>query len=170
MDNVLDKARGGQNALEKLVGAIPGFKGYQDKELRRDADQIQREYMATRLEQNKGVLNDIANAATRGGDLGAINDIETARKRLDKVVARLRFAQRGYAGFFDAVKVDEAMLARIYEFDLSLIQGVESILTVMRGAASAPSGPGTAIHSMLAEIEALDLRLNDRESMLRGVN
>jgi Spy/CpxP family protein refolding chaperone len=36
-----------------------------------------------------------------------INDVETARKRLDKVSARILYAERGYSGFFDAIKVDE---------------------------------------------------------------
>jgi hypothetical protein len=37
----------------------------------------------------------------------AINDVEAARQRLDRVAARVRYAERGYSGFFDAVKVDE---------------------------------------------------------------
>src|SRR6185436_13358608 len=116
MEPILDKARAAQNLLERIANKIPGFKGYRERELRRDADKLQREHLASLLEQTKGVLNDAAAAATRGGGLDVINDIETARKRLDKVIARIRYADRGYAGFFDAVKVDEAVLERVYEF------------------------------------------------------
>ena len=169
MDPILDKARAGQNALERIMNAIPGFKGYREKDLRREADQLQREYLASRLEAQKGALNDVAVAATRAGQLDVINDVETAKKRLDKVIARLRFADRGYGGFFDAVKVDEAMLGRIYEFDLGLVQGVESILTVIKAAAAAASGAGTALQNVVAEIDAMDRRLNDRDAILSGV-
>ena len=48
MDPILDKARAGQSSLEQLVNSIPGFKGYREKELRRDADRLQREYLASR--------------------------------------------------------------------------------------------------------------------------
>src|SRR5262247_1109277 len=124
--SLLDKARAGQGFLEQIANAIPGFKGYREKELRRDADKLEREHLASQLEECKKVLNTLSSDATRGGSLDVINDIETARKRLDKVVARIRYADRGYAGFFDAIKVDEAVLERVYDFDLSLLDGVDA--------------------------------------------
>src|SRR5688500_8850900 len=128
MDPILDKARSAQNLLERLANKIPGFKGYRERELRRDADKAQREHLASLLEQTKGVLNDVSAAATRGGgSLDVINDVETARKRLDKVIARVRYADRGYSGFFDTIKVDEALLERVYQFDLGLLAGVEEV-------------------------------------------
>src|SRR5689334_5156442 len=98
MEPILDKAKASQNLLEKIVSAIPGFKGYRDREMRRDADTAQREHLALKLEQNKTTLNDIAARATRSGQLDLINDVEAARKRLEKLVARVRFADRGYSG------------------------------------------------------------------------
>src|SRR5262249_9220628 len=132
MDPILDKARAGQNALERLMNSIPGFKGYRERDLRRDADRLQREHLASRLEEGKKALNQIAAALPRGGDLEVINDVETARKRLDKVATRIRYAERGYSGFFDAVKVDESVLARVYQFDMGLIEDVDGV----RGAAA----------------------------------
>jgi hypothetical protein len=162
MDPILDKARSGQNALEKIMNAIPGFKGYRERELRRDADKIQREHLATRLGEVKKVLNQVADAATRGGGLGAINDVETARKRLDAVSNRIRYADRGYAVFFDTVKVDEAMLARVYEFDMALIESVDRVVTA---AASAAGG----LRPLIDEIDALDAKLAERDTLLSGV-
>lgn len=155
---LLDKARAGQNALEQIAGAIPGFKGYRDRELRRDADRLEREHLADRLETCKKGLNEAAVAVTRSGSLDAINDIETARKRLDKAIARVRHADRGYSGFFDPVKIDEAALARVYEFDLGLVGGVEEIV--------AAAGD---VKTMIAGIDALDARLSDREAILSGI-
>ena len=164
MDPILDKARAGQNFLERIANAIPGFKGYREKELRRDADRLQREHIASRLDQNKRSLNDAANAATRGGSLDVINDIETARKRLDKVANRVRYADRGYGGFFDTVKVDEEMLERVYQFDLALLDGVEAI-----AAAAASANDADGVRAMVAQIDALDARLADREAILAGM-
>jgi hypothetical protein len=164
MDPILDKARAGQNFLEKIANAIPGFKGYREKELRRDADRLQREHLAARLDQNKRALDEIANAATRSGSLDVINDIETARKRLDKVANRVRYADRGYGGFFDTVKVDEEMLDRVYQFDLSLLDGVDAIAAAAAGASDADS-----VRALVAQIDALDARLADREAILAGM-
>jgi hypothetical protein len=155
---LLDKARTGQNALEQIVNAIPGFRGYREKELRRDADRLEREHLAARLEECKKPLNEAAAALSRSGDLGAINDVETARKRLDKVIARIRYADRGYAGFFDTVKIDEAALARVYELDVALVEGVDAV----RAASNDPM-------AMVARIDEIDARLADRDAILSGV-
>lgn len=173
MDPILPRAREQQNILERIMNAIPGFKGYREKELRRDADKAQREYLADLLDQSKGALNQLSTDLTRTGDLGALNDVETARKRLDKVIARIRWADRGYAGFFDTVKIDEPVLARVYEFDLALIGHVERIRGVASGASIDPTlPPGTPaerLRQMIAEIDALDARLHDRDAILTGV-
>ena len=170
MEPILDKARAGQNALEKLASAIPGFKGYRERELRRDADRQQREHLASRLEANKKALNELADQATRGGALDAINDVEAARKRLDRVAARVRYAERGYSGFFDAVKVDESVLGRIYEFDLSLLEGVEAVRAATEAArAAGPAGARSALPAVTGAVDALDARLNDRDAILRGI-
>ncbi len=167
MERIHDTARGGQNALERLMNALPGFKGYREKELRRDTDRILRDHLAARLDLLKKALNEAAAAATRSGGLDAINDIETARKRLDRVSNRVRYADRGYAPLFAVLKIDEAALARVYDFDVALMEGLDAIA---RAAAPAGAESGAAgIKAMIAAIDALDARLNDRESVLRGL-
>jgi hypothetical protein len=168
MDPILDKARQGQNLLEKIANAIPGFRGYREKELRRDADKLQREHLATRLDGCKRPLDELAAGATRGGDLAAINDIETARKRLDKVTNRIRYADRGYAGFFDAVKVKEDALARVYEFDLALLGSVDAVAEAAATAGRA-STPAEAVRALVQTLDALDTRLGEREEILAGI-
>src|SRR5438309_5789781 len=101
---ILDKARAAQNLLERIANKIPGFAGYRERDLRRDADRLQREHLAAQIEGSKGPLNDLAQKATRSGSLDLINDIEAARKKLEKAAARVRYADRGYSGFFDVVK------------------------------------------------------------------
>ena len=168
MDPILDKARAAQNALERLMNSVPGFKGYRERDLRRDADRLQREHISARLEDGKKELIQVAAALTRGGDLDVINDVETARKRIDKVANRIRYAERGYSGFFDAVKVDETILAKVYAFDMSLVEDVDGV----RAAASAASGASdarAAVQDLIGRIDALDARLSERENVLRGV-
>jgi hypothetical protein len=169
MDRILDKAREGQNLLEKIANLIPGFKGYREKELRRDADRLQREYLASRLDECKKPLNDISAAVSRSGNLDVINDNETARKRLDKVANRIRYADRGYAGFFDAIKVKEDALERVYQFDLRLVGGVEAIRDTANAATGAPDVT-QAVRDMITAIDAVDASLADRESILTGIS
>lgn len=166
--SILDKARAGQNFLERIASAIPGFKGYRERELRRDADRIEREHLSNQLEECKKTLNTLASDATRSGSLDVINDIEAARKRLDKLIAQIRYADRGYAGFFDAIKIDESVLERVYQFDVGLLADVDKI----RGAAFGAGGErdkGSAVAAFLAALDALDARLREREQILSGI-
>ncbi len=160
--DLLGKARAQQNLLERIANKIPGFKGYRDKELRRDADRLEREHLARQLEECKKSLDGWSSDASRSGALEAINDIETARKRLDKVIARIRFADRGYAGFFDAIKVDEDALARVYAFDDSLLVYVEAVR-------EARSFSADAAKAMIERIDSLDAKLGEREDVLAGI-
>jgi hypothetical protein len=168
MDPILDKARAAQNALERLMNSVPGFKGYRERDLRRDADRLQREHISKRLEDGKKALDQVAAALTRGGDLDVINDVETARKRIDKVANRIRYAERGYSGFFDAVKVDETVLAKVYAFDMGLVEDVDGVRAAAAGASGA-SDARAAVQDLIGRIDALDARLSERENVLRGV-
>lgn len=160
--DILGKARSQQGILERIANRIPGFKGYREKELRRDADRIEREYLARQLEDCRRSLDGWAADASRSGSLDAINDIETARKRLDKVVARIRFADRGYAGFFDAVKVDEDALGRLYAFDEALLAYVDAVR-------EARAFTTDAVRGMIERIDTLDAKLGEREDLLSGI-
>ena len=168
MEPILDKARGAQNILEKLANMIPGFSGYRERELRRDADRLQREYLSQRLGQNKKALDHAAAAATRAPNLDLINDIETARKRMDKVQNRILFADRGYSAFFSAVKIDEATLARVYQFDMSLVQNVDAATGAASAIAAAPDKKA-AVDALIAQLDAMDAALDEREAVLSGV-
>jgi hypothetical protein len=169
MDPILDKARGAQNALERIANMIPGFSGYRERDLRRTADGLQRDFIASRLEETKKPLNDLAQGASRSGALDVINDIETARKRLDKVAARIRYADRGYSGFFDVVKVDEHTLGRVYEFDLGLLQNVDAVAASAQEAAKTPTNLKGALQSLVGVVDALDAKLGEREALLRAI-
>jgi len=167
--DLVDKIQGGQNFLERIASMIPGFKGYRDKERRREADRISREHMAATLEAAKKDLDTLSANASRVGALDAINDIETGRKRLDKVAARIRYADRGYAGFFDAVKVDDGVLDQVYQFDLALLTGVEEARESARAAGAAAGGVGPALQVFIGNLDALDEALGEREQILSGV-
>jgi hypothetical protein len=106
---------------------------------------LEREHLASQLEQCKKTLDQVSRDITRSGSLDAMNDVETARKKLDKAVARFRYADRGYAGFFDAIKVDEQALERVYQFDLGLLSDVQAV----RGAASASRREGGGRRGMI---------------------
>src|ERR1700749_125225 len=114
-----------RNWLERLGEKIPGYGGCVSKERRRDADKIQREHLAERLRAAKQPLNEVMRELSSSGRLFEVGPVDRVLKKLDQIENRVRFASYGYAGFFDAVKIEGAQLEPIYPFDLSLVEKVE---------------------------------------------
>jgi hypothetical protein len=131
-----------RNWLEKLGDKIPGYGGYVAKERRRDADKLHREHLAERLRAAKQPLTEVMRELSSTGRLFEVGPVDRVLKKLDQIENRVRFATYGYAGFFDAVKIEEPQLERIYRFDLSLVEKVEEFERQARALSSGASTAG----------------------------
>jgi hypothetical protein len=141
-----------RNWLEKLGDKIPGYAGYVAKERRRDADKLHREHLAERLRASKQPLTDVMRELSSSGRLFEVGPVDRVLKKLDQVENRVRFASYGYAGFFDAVKIQEPQLDAIYRFDLSLVEKVEEFERQAREL-STKAATADGLKAAAAEIE-----------------
>ena len=141
-----------RNWLEKLGDKIPGYAGYVAKERRRDVDKLHREHLAERLRLSKQPLTDVMRELSSSGRLFEVGPVDRVLKKLDQVENRIRFASYGYAGFFDAVKIEEPQLERIYRFDLSLVEKVEEFERQAREL-SGKAATADGLKAAAAEIE-----------------
>ena len=121
-----------RNLLEKLADAIPGLKGYRDKEARRDTDKRYRDYLAGRIDGVRNSLEDIKREMVESGNLEELDDVDRITQKLFRAAAAIRHASYGYSGFFDQVKIQEAELDRLYQYDLSLVTHVEAVEQIIR--------------------------------------
>jgi DNA-binding transcriptional ArsR family regulator len=159
--------RGG---LEDLLRKIPGFRGYLEKEARRDSDHLQRTMLADRLQLAKSALDRHARRLVDAGQLATLPKLEQVRARLDKVQNRLRGAVRGYSGFFDLVQVDEAVLDRVYEHDATLVDDVDAFVQGVETWNDDQSDSQTAtLEGWLAELARLDRLMDERSRILEGL-
>jgi hypothetical protein len=152
MSDGLESAKERRNLLERLGAKIPGFKGFQDRELRRDVDKLEREHLADEVGAVKRSVRDKAGASTDAGRLDELRDLDRLERRLDGLSQAVRFADYGMSGLFDAVKIGEEELDRLYRFDLSLLED----LGTLKGAVAAIPSPGDADAAAAAR-RALDL-------------
>lgn len=132
--------------LEKAVRLIPGYKGYKNKEERRDNDQLLRGQLVQRLDAVRIGLNEVINGLRGPAALAAAGDMDRLVKRLEQVTDEVRFAERGYRGWFDVHKVREEELDRLYEFDSGLAEDVALLETALGslGEAARSGEPFTA--------------------------
>jgi len=105
----LGKVRREMGLMEKILSYIPGYRGYKEKELRRESDRLVRMEAVNRLREAKALLRkSLANpsVAQKISSEDAWR-LDTLMMRLDRVTQRIDRAVAGYAGMFDAVKVKE---------------------------------------------------------------
>ena len=115
--------------LGKLVAKIPGFDGYIERSRRREADQLLRQTIAHRIEEVRLQLGSVHQELSRDILLAMeyaepLGEVDTG---LMGLASKMKDAPQGYAGFFDAIKVKEEDLARLYAFDAGMMEFVDEL-------------------------------------------
>ncbi len=127
MSDILGRIREEQDIFGKLLGKLPGFNGYFDREQRRSADKLLRETVAARYEEQWRRISALQRDLISQGGLAYVDDLEGAAIKLRQFIDRVRTAAYGYAGFFDAVKVNSDALEKLYQYDLWMLSLVDEI-------------------------------------------
>lgn len=140
MSDLFERVLSSRDGLEKLIAKIPGFKGYTERRNRRAADKLLRETIANRYEEQWQRVSSLQRDLISEGGLLYVDDLEVAAVKLRQFIDRIRTASYGYAGLFDAIKVQEEELAAIYQYDLNLMALVDE---VTRGIDNVEAALGT---------------------------
>lgn len=121
----------GKNIFEKIGSFIPGYKGYSEKEGRRDTDKSLRMEIAKHIDSLKNILNKIIRQQTEQKKIEHINDIDRIKRNLDLIANQIRFANYGECGFFDVAQVDAKDLDKLYLFDLELKEETDKLTDII---------------------------------------
>ncbi len=170
----LGKVRGERGLLEKIMGYIPGYRGYKEKELRRESDRLIRMEVVNRLKAAKTAFrrtfaNPLLVQKLSGDDTYRFDALNS---RLDRVTQRIDKAVAGYAGMFDAIKVKEDKLDSVLEHDLSLIEQAELVKADVDKAVGidpATDDWRAAMDALISKVEELDRLVDERTNLLRGL-
>jgi len=187
MGDIVGQIKDQRGGFAKLLAKIPGFKGYMEKETRRDADKLVRDALAARFSDQLDRLTEVQADLIPNGGFEFLDDVEQAAVKLRTFIDRVKTAPRGYAGVLDAVRVKEDQLDQLYNFDLALLNEVDNLghaidnckiaLGTMpapapaEGKAPAATGPA-ALKSAITVVRNICAGLNDtydkREHLLVG--
>ncbi|HPC84242.1 MAG TPA: hypothetical protein P5234_12900 [Thermoanaerobaculaceae bacterium] len=163
MTDAAERARSARTWLERLGARVPGFRGYLERETRREVDQALRAELATRIDRaREGVLAFTRRLRLDQADL--LQRLSAAEKRLDSLANTLRHAGSGYAGWFDAAKVGEAELEKLYRFDLALVEAVDALVA----AAGGLDGEG-GVEELERRLEEAASQLGARDAVVESV-
>jgi hypothetical protein len=146
--------------------AIPGFSGYYEREQRRDADKRLREFLAEDIGEIIERIERTATEWSKAGELDYLDDLEEISGRLGRAADNLRYADYGYSGFFDLVKIDADDLNRFYQYDLSLRSFIADIGDDVEALTEAADDEiEDALADLDEDIDELNEMIEDRESV-----
>lgn len=169
MNDLFQKITDSKGLLEKLVGMVPGFKGYIEKEQRRDADKLLRDTIAARYGAQLDRLAMCQTQLLSSGGIEYVDDIQDAVTRLQRFCDMVKTAERGYAGFFDAVKVKETELAKLYAFDNALLENagtVTAAVDAVEAAVNANEGVPAAVRKLVGLVAECNTTFERRKEVL----
>jgi len=153
-----------KNFLEKIASYIPGVTGYRERESRRETDRRVREFLALRLDEGRAGLNALRNQATDAGQLKTLDAIGKLDRILQKSVSSLRFADYGFSGLFDQMKIREAELDQVYAYDAALVTDVIALSDNLRAGQGTVPEIATLV-ALAGTAEQLDVRIARRREI-----
>lgn len=114
-----------KNVFDKIGSLIPGYKGYTERDGRRNCDKILRDSIAAQLSECEKNLYSQMTAALKMKDKSLMNEIEEVRKETNTFLSRVKFAPYGATSFFGDNQIKEDELFLIYQHDLDLAESVK---------------------------------------------
>lgn len=151
--------------IHNLQRMLPGYKGYEARETRRDADKMLRVQIAKQFRDQQGNLNRLIQDMTKGGGLRYLDDLDRVSTGIDRFVVKLETAPRGYAGWFEVITIDETDLDLLYQFDLRLADSVGLLaerITFVQSQLNEAGDVGAAIADLQSFMDDLNRQLDAR--------
>jgi ABC-type transporter Mla subunit MlaD len=171
----LDKIKGETRLLENIVLAVPGFRGYKEKELRREADRLLRDSLYRRLKSVRADLETVFQNISDNRVTQHTDDLNRLIAKIDLVSEQINHASYGYSGFFDAVKIEEDDLDNMLAFDSKLIDQISRLLDETKAFKSdvldrKPDTISQHTSILTRDVERLKEEFAKRDEIIKGVS
>jgi hypothetical protein len=154
MSDFFEKVSEQIDPFKKLLGYIPGFSGYIERQTRRDADKVLRDTVARRFEEHWGRASNLQVELVSSGMIKYVDDMEKAALALRTFIDKITTAARGYSGMFDAVKINEKELQAIYQFDVAFFTLSDQVRSALDNV-EASLGDETALPAAIRNLTSL---------------
>lgn len=171
MGDPFGKITGSQDILGKIRNFLTKFGGYVDRDNRREADKLLRVTISQRYEEQWARISEIQKQMANEGQLEYIDDLESAAVKLRAFVDRVARASHGYAGFFDAVRINEPELAKLYEYDLKLLENAGLLTQAVDNVVASVGSEGlpAAVRNLITVSQEAVNAYNRRDEVLVAV-
>ena len=146
------------NILDKIGSLIPGYRGYAERDGRRNCDKQLRSILSSKLIECENTLVNRINEAITNSDKPLMRKIEVCRKLINTTQSKINYAPYGESGFFSDQQIKEDELMKIYHFDLDMAEVVCEIENIILEH---------NIESIMKKLSELDNILRSRNQFIR---
>lgn len=114
-----------KNVFDKIGSLIPGYKGYAERDGRRNCDKTLRDSISAQLSESEKNIYSQMKEALKIKDKSKMNELEELRKETNTFLSKVKFAPYGATGFFSDNQIKEDELYSIYQYDYDLAESVK---------------------------------------------
>jgi hypothetical protein len=174
-DDVYGTAKSQMRLSERILAELPGFRGYKEKELRRESDKLIRNHLYQKLVIARTSFKTIFQKMSDRRQLDVLTDMDRVVAKFDLVTEKVNHASYGYSGFFDVVKIQEQALDRMIDFDNQLMDQVNNITSEVDAFKSEVSKQNfdntkDRVQNLADTLETFAETLDKREEVILGVS
>ena len=172
-ETVTDKSISDRGLFERAAMYIPGYRGYRNKNIRREVDKEVRREVVRSLTGCKNELSNIQRNIVSNGDIDNAKECDRIKVKTDTYLKRIESAEAGYSGLWEAVKTLDAELKAVVEWDARLLEGSADLRALTTKLLEETDDGKTDVKADLRKIERLvdELTdgLNERMKVLKGL-
>jgi hypothetical protein len=170
-DQILQKVSGDMDPFKKIAMKIPGFDGFIKRSEYRDADKLLRDTISRETDKQNQRVAELQRDFISQGQIEYVDDLEAASVKLRTFSDRVHFAARGYAGLFDAVKINEPELQVVYQYDAAMLDQLDETTRAIDNVQASIGSDGlpAAIRNLRGVTQALIDSFDQRAEVMKGI-
>ena len=172
-ETVTDKAVSDRGLFERAAMYIPGYRGYRNKNIRREVDKEVRREVVRSLTGCKTDLAEIQKNMIGNGDIQNAKECDRVKTKTDTYLKRIESAEAGYSGLWEAVKTLDEDLKAVVDWDAKLLEGSAELRDLTKKLLEETDEGKTDVKGDLRKVERLvdELTdgLNERIKVLKGL-
>jgi len=173
-NDVYAQSKSQMRLSERVAAALPGFRGYKEKELRRESDKLVRNNLNLKLTKDKDDVRVISQKISDKRYMDVLVDMDRLTAKMDRITEKVNHASYGYSGFYDIVKIKEENLDRMITFDNQLLDEVNALTAAIGDLKTQLLSNNFAnlkdkIQTVSDKFELLEDTFDNREQVIQGV-
>jgi len=115
------------NLFDKIGSLIPGYKGWVEREGRRECDRQLREQTSDKLYVIEKRINDLI----EDSETSDLVKLDRLRKKIDNLKDVIKYMPYGESSMFADTVIGNTELEKIYQLDLTILETTEEIQKII---------------------------------------